>query len=421
MTLQTHPVYSELIEKASQSHEKNRNPEGITAQDVDRARLYCYAFRRHTIGTFHATRQLLLARPVLLPATAWRTRATEALSDMANQAMEAVPRDFRALIGVLFRYHLGVTRAIDSLEHDCLESHDAEVDAIARRFKELVEEITQDNGIHLTRDDQAPVQAGFVVPNLGITIVPLVYGDHHSWNLAYLAGENRNVPVHRHRCGVEIHLGFNPTHGQTVLGGHRAAIEEGYAMPVPPETDHGWINTAGEAHHVPFIFGSRKFGGWGVFLDVMAQKRPTEEFTTLVSWQSPSFNQMVRLERAIGQAEKMASCWRTTLIPPSVTNRGDLGGLELCLTRINPSGWKFRRTISASSAWSAAKASSPWPASRRPSSGTTISASRPASTPRFGRRAIRHWSCSMRRSDSRSSPTRSPIVTRPTAISGRNR
>ena len=257
--------------------------------------------------------------------------------------METVPRDFRAVIGVLFRYHLGVTRTIDSLRRDYLDSRDAEVDAIARRFLKIIEEITTANGIHLTRDDEAPTQAGFIVPNLGITIVPLVYGDHHSWNLAYLAGDKKNVPIHRHHAGVEIHLGFDPTHGQTVLGTHRADVDEGYAMPVPPETDHGWINTGSEAHHVPFIFGSRKYGGWGVFLDVMAQTRPVEECTTLVPWESSAFSQMARLERMIGQAGKMASCWRTTLIAQSVTNRGDVGGLELCLTRINPSGWTFPR------------------------------------------------------------------------------
>ena len=109
--------------------------------------------------------------------------------------------------------------------------------------RQIIEDITASNGINLSRDDEAPTQAGFIVPNLGITIVPLVYGDHHSWNLAYLAGDKRNVPVHRHHFGVEIHLGFNPTHGQTVLGTHRANVDEGYAMPVPPETDHGWINT----------------------------------------------------------------------------------------------------------------------------------------------------------------------------------
>jgi hypothetical protein len=342
MTLRMHPIYRELTEKAERSHEKNRNPEGITAEDMDRARLYCYAFRRHTIGTFHATRQVLLTRPEPPPlAAAWRLRASESLGDMANQGMETVPRDFRAIISVLFRYHLGITRAIDSLHRDYLDSHDTEVDAIAHRFREVVEDITASNGINLSRDDEAPVQAGFVVPNLGITIVPLVYGDHHSWNLAYLADDSKNVPFHGHHSGAEIHLGFNPTHGQTVLGSHRANVDEGYAMPVPPETDHGWINTGGEVHHVPFIFGSRKYGGWGVFLDVEAQTRPVEEFTTLVPWESSAFSQMIHLERMIAQAEKMASCWRTTLIPYSVTSRGSTGGLELCLTRINPSGWKF--------------------------------------------------------------------------------
>lgn len=342
MTSAWHPVYGELVEKAARSHEKNRNPEGIAAEDVDRARLYCYAFRRHTIGTFHATGQVLSARPEGPPAAAaWRVRANETLGDLANQAMETVPHDFRALISTLFRYHLGVTRVIDSLQRDYLASHDAEVEAIAQRFQESVGQITAGNGIHLSRDDKVPVQAGYVVPNLGITIVPLVYGDHHSWNLAYLAGDKRDVPAHRHRFGVEIHLGFDPTHGQTVLGTHRAEVDEGYAMPVPPETDHGWINTGAETHHVPFIFGSRKFGGWGVFLDVMAQTRPVEQFTTLVPRESSAFSQTVYLERAIVQAEKMASCWRTTLIPHSVTNRSGVGGLELCLTRINPSGWKF--------------------------------------------------------------------------------
>jgi mannose-6-phosphate isomerase-like protein (cupin superfamily) len=233
-----------------------------------------------------------------------------------------------------------MTRVIDSLKRDWLESHDAEVERIVGRFQQLVEEITAGNGLHLTQDVDAPPQAGFIVPNLGITILPLVYGDHHSWNLAYLGGDKRDVPTHRHHFGVEIHLGFNPTHGQTVLGAHRADVSEGYAMPIPPETDHGWVNTSNEIHHVPFIFGSLKFGGWGVFLDVTAQPRPVSELT-LVPRDSQPFSQMVYLERSIAQAEKMASCWRTTLIPASVTNRGGVGGLELCLTRVNQSGCTY--------------------------------------------------------------------------------
>ena len=95
MTFRMHPCYQQLVEKAQRSHEKNRSPEGITAEDVELARLYGYAFRRHTIGTFHATREILAGRPQPGPlAAAWRLRAQEALRDMANQAMETVPNDF---------------------------------------------------------------------------------------------------------------------------------------------------------------------------------------------------------------------------------------------------------------------------------------------------------------------------------------
>ena len=89
MELQMHPAYERVIQKAYASHAKNRNPEGIGPADVSLARLYCYAFRLRTIGTFHATGQALRAEaqaPVL--AVAYRTRAMEALQDLANQAME---------------------------------------------------------------------------------------------------------------------------------------------------------------------------------------------------------------------------------------------------------------------------------------------------------------------------------------------
>jgi len=77
-------------------------------------------------------------------------------------------------------------------------------------FVRHMEAITTGNGIHLTQDTGAPEQGSFVVPNLGITIVPLVYGDHHSWNLAWLGSERSDVPYHLyhlHSEGVEIHFG----------------------------------------------------------------------------------------------------------------------------------------------------------------------------------------------------------------------
>jgi len=336
-----HPHYAHLIQLAERSHAENRNPAGIAENDVARARLYCYAFRRHTIGVFDATRRRLTAdAAVVAAAQAWRTRAIEALTDLANLAMETVPTDFRVLIATLYRYHQGVDRVMDSLAREAQLTRDAQLDAVGRRFAEVVRDVTSCSGIELTQDTTAPAQASFIVPNLGITIVPLVYGDHHSWNLAYLAGEMRNVPTHRHRRGVEIHLGFDPTHGQTVMAGCRADVSEGYAMPIPPETDHGWVNTSDKAHHVPFIFGSRQYGGWGVFLDVIPEPTPVEQFK-LVDRYAPPFTAMVDLERSITAAAKMAATWRTTLIPASVTNRGGVGGLELSLTRIKQQGYAY--------------------------------------------------------------------------------
>ena len=343
VNVRMHPAYERLVAKAGASHEKTRSPEDITSDDVSLARLYSYAFRPHTIGTFHATREAILARPAAVPlAMAYRARAAETLEDLANQAMEPVPDDFRAVISTLYRYHQGVLRVIDSLEHDGHESRDEQIVQIGLEFRRIIQQITTGGGIHVTRDTEAPEQASFVVPNLGIIIVPLVYGDYHSWNLAYLAGESRNVPTHLHYHGVEIHLGYNPTNGMTVLAGHRAPVDEGYAMPIPPETDHGWVNTSDEAHNVPFIFGSLKHGGWGVFLDVEAQTQPVDELP-LVDRESTPFSQMVYLERHIAAAETMATSWRKTLIPHTVTNRRRSGGLELSLTRVNPAGYTFDR------------------------------------------------------------------------------
>jgi len=342
MKLRMHPAYEQLIDKACWSYEKGRNPEGIRAEDIILARLYSYAYRLHTIGVFHATRLALEERPVAdTLADAYRHRAIEVLEDLANQAMEPVSQDFRAVLSTLYRYHRNVQRVMASVQHEYQACRDAEVERIGRRFVEILEEITVNNGVHLTQDTEAPHQAGFIVPNLGIMIVPLIYGDHHSWNLAYLAGQARDVPMHRHHHGVEIHLGYSPSHGLTVLGKYRAEVDEGYAMPVPSNTDHGWVNTSDEIHHVPFIFGSLKHSGWGVFLDVIAQTRSVAECTTQVGREGPAFSGMVYLEREITRAEGMSSTWRSTLIPYTATNRAGSGGLALSLTRINPAGYTF--------------------------------------------------------------------------------
>ena len=76
-----------------------------------------------------------------------------------------------------------------------------------------------------------------------------------------------------------------PMHGYTVLGDAKAELTEGYAMPIPPDTRHGYSNIGTLPHHVPFIFGSLTTGGWGVFLDVEPQPIELDrlETTTVLS------------------------------------------------------------------------------------------------------------------------------------------
>ncbi|MEO6434550.1 MAG: hypothetical protein ABIP55_02160 [Tepidisphaeraceae bacterium] len=331
-----HPYYAALVAKAAWCHEKGRTSEGVEADDIARARLYSYAFRLHTIGAFHATGVAVAARP---PANALsaahRARALETLQDLADQGMDPVPDDFRALLSTFYRYHRGVERVERALRADSEASGDGALADIAENFGRSMAEITGCNGIHLTRDTHSPRQASFVVPALGITIVPLVYGEHHSWNLAYLGGARSDVPYHRHHNGVEIHLGYSPIAGYVVLGDSAAKVTEGYAMPIPPNTRHGYTNDSEMSHHIPFIFGSLKHGGWGVFLDVESQLADLADLT-VVQRDRASFNQMIHLEREIAAAARTGTARRWTLIPATVTDRDNSGGLELSITRVTP-------------------------------------------------------------------------------------
>lgn len=331
-----HPNYAALVEKAVWCHAKGRTSEGVEAEDVARARLYSYAFRLHTIGAFHATRLALASRPAgNALSMAQRARALETLEDLADQGMDPVPDDFRALLSTFYRYHRGTSRVERALKADAEASGDVELNQITTHFAQSIAEITECNGIHLTRDTHAPQQASFVVPALGITIVPLVYGEHHSWNLAYLGGARSDIPYHRHHNGVEIHLGYSPIQGHTVLGDFAAKVTDGYAMPIPPNTRHGYTNDSEMSHHVPFIFGSLKHGGWGVFLDVEPQPAALADLK-VVRRDSAPFNQTIHLEREIAAAARTATPRRWTLIPAAVTDRDNSGGLELCITRITP-------------------------------------------------------------------------------------
>ena len=341
MNFPLHTGYSRLVDVAVESHKGGRRTDGIHQKDIDLARLYSYGFRIHTIGTFHATR--LAIESFKADDTAAQTqllRAREQLLDLINQGLEPVPDDFRVVISTFYRYDRGVRRVMDALEGAHLALNDARLEHIAKRFAEVVGEITSRNGIHLTLDTEAPEQASFIVPNLGITIVPLVYGDHHSWNLAFLHPDMLDVPMHRHHYGVEIHLGFDPLEGYMVLGDCKAPVSEGYALPIPPMTRHGWSNTSGQVHHVPFIFGSLKHAGWGIYFDVDPQPKPLNALRPVdrAGWQ---MGPTVFLEREIESAARMSASRRRVIVPAPSMDRNGSGGLELAVSRANESGLTF--------------------------------------------------------------------------------
>jgi mannose-6-phosphate isomerase-like protein (cupin superfamily) len=340
--LRMHPNYERLTEIACASHARGRAPSGIDARDVILARLYSHAFRGHVIGAFHAAREAIAGIDTAdRLAQAHRSRAMELLTDLANRSMDLVGDDVRALISTFHHYCTHVARTVSALDALAELLHSPTLQRIRSLFVGHMEAITSENGIHITRDTGAPEQASFVVPNLGITIVPLVYGDHHSWNLAWLDTEHADVPFHLHREGVEIHLGFSPMHGYTVLGDAKAELTEGYAMPIPPNTRHGYTNIGRQPHQVPFIFGSLTCGGWGVFLDVEPQPIELERLET-VSVLSSRMNRTVQLGREIQKAAEKYSTLRYPLIPAEATDRGGVGGLELSISRVTARGMELR-------------------------------------------------------------------------------
>jgi len=337
--MKMHQNYSRLVSLAAESHSRGRDPFLAKERDIALARLYSYAFRRHVIGAFHATRQELggiefsNSRVEDRLAALQVARVQDSLADLANRSMDAVENDGRALISSFHFYATHVARVKVALDEACALTRHTGLQTICDRFASQMEAITSCNGLSITRDKEAPAQGSFVVPNLGITIVPLVYGDHHSWNLAWLDGERSDVPCHLHREGVEIHLGYSPLHGHTILGNSKAEVKEGYAMPIPPGTRHGYSNIGTLTHHLPFIFGSSLLGGWGVFLDVEA--RPTEAKDLAdVPVTAQELNGTVFLEREIRRATAEATTHQRVILPASKTGRGGAGGIELSIARV---------------------------------------------------------------------------------------
>jgi mannose-6-phosphate isomerase-like protein (cupin superfamily) len=330
-------MYAQLLEKARWSHTHGRNVFHILPADIDAARLFSYGYRSQAIGAFHATRVAIEGEQEAASGPYVKTcllQARSLLDQLESKAGEAVPRDFRALISTLYYYDLWVDQLIEVLDKASVRSTNSKLEAILWRFLRNIAPVTSGNGIYLARDLVLHEQGAFLVPNLGISIVPVIYGDHHSWNAAFLTADQVGVSVHRHHKGAEIHLGFSPVEGQTILGGNFARVSEGYAMAIPPMTDHGFFNMSGHDHIVPFVFGSLTMTGWGIFFDVEPrsdtgierQEHPLE---------SPAMNHSIFLERAIERAARTTAATREILIPAQRAGSREIGGLELAVSRVH--------------------------------------------------------------------------------------
>jgi mannose-6-phosphate isomerase-like protein (cupin superfamily) len=328
-TLAKHANYLAVVAAAEHSFRNSRSLEAIRPEIILLARLYCYGFRGQVIGAFHATAQALEKRQAEVKTSLDLENAYADLRALANISLEFIPTDYRAVLSTFNRYDLILTRVVETLQR----YNSGDLSKITARFIAAMLRITGSSGIVVTRDDENPKQASFVVPSLGITIVPLVYGDHHSWNLAFLAGENLNVPRHRHMDGVEIHLGYGEMRGRTLLGGYSAAVNEGYAMPIPPGTPHGFVNDAGHDHLLPFIFGSRRLGGWGIVPDVEPQPMEIGKLQP-VDVLSKEMNGTILLDRELERAVDSKGTSRRTLISAEQTHTSRSGGISLSVAKI---------------------------------------------------------------------------------------
>jgi len=335
MSLPASESYEQLLDKARWSHANGRNVFHILQTDVDAARLFSYAYRSQAIGTFHATRVAIDAEENGTTGPYVKTCLLQArilLDQLEAKAGEAVPRDFRALISTLYYYDQWVNQVAEVLEKASVRGTNLKLEVIRRRFVQNIEPIISGNGIYVARDQVLPEQGAFIVPNLGISIVPVIYGDYHSWNAAFLTADQVGVSVHRHHKGAEIHLGFSPVKGRTILGDNFAEVSEGYAMAIPPMTDHGFFNTSGHDHIVPFVFGSLTMTGWGIFFDVEPRSNPGLERREH-PLDSPAMNHSIFLERALKRARTQTTLTREVLIPKERAGSKEIGGLELAVNR----------------------------------------------------------------------------------------
>jgi hypothetical protein len=336
MSLQVSESYAQVVEKARWSHAHGRSVFHILQSDIDAARLFSYGYRAQAIGTFHATRIAIEEQEHIATGPYVKTCLSHArilLGQLEAKAGESVPRDFRVLTSTLYYYHEWVNQVALVLEKASLRNPGSAIEHIRQRFLQNLAPVTSSHGIYLARDFARPEQGAFIVPKLGISIAPIIYGDHHSWNAAFLAADKPGVSVHRHKKGAEIHLGFSPVGGRTILGLNGAKVTEGYAMPIPPMTDHGFLNTSGHDHVLPFIFGSLLMTGWGVFFDV--EPRPSDDLQREEHpLQSAAMNHSAFLERATKRIVTGRNTTREVIIPAERAGSPEIGGLELAVNLV---------------------------------------------------------------------------------------
>ena len=318
--------YRDLSGLALAAIDGRRDVSQLKSSDIDLARLYVYAYRTHTVGAFHATR-LALDPFGNLPAV---RAAQRRLRDLQALAMRPVPADVRAAAPTLAWYHAWSDEVCAALTGPDVPP-DARV--VRDRFQNVIDAIRMSDGIVPTRDDDLPEQASYKVPGIEVVIVPLVYGDHISWNTAFVTAASGGATTHRHARQVEIHLGYDGVHGRTLLDGCAATVTEPYAMPIPPTLDHGFDNLSGHDHFVPFVFGSQTLDGWGVFFDVEPRPSSTSDWPE-TPLESPGMNGSVYLEPALAALRQAAPGQRRVLIAAERTARPATGGLELAAMHV---------------------------------------------------------------------------------------
>ncbi|MBV9678370.1 MAG: hypothetical protein JO185_18685, partial [Acidobacteriaceae bacterium] len=333
-------AYDALLDKVHWSRQHGRDVLHLNQTDIDRARLFAYGYRSQTIGTFHATRTAVESAIHSVTNSHTRshlTRATILLTQLEDEAIQIVPQDFRAALSTLYRYDQWTSDALELIQTAMACEMNPELEPIGRLFSSNLDSVIGTNGLYIANDTHVPQQGAFPVPNLGITIVPIIYGDFHSWNFAYLPSNQSGVPIHRHRAGAEIHLGRSRVNGFTVLGNCQTDVQEGYAMPIPPTVEHGFYNRSGHDHILPFVFGSLSLGGWGIFFDVEPRQEPTGT-PCMRELGAPDMNGSVWLDRAVERIERADNNTREIVVSATRTSTTETGGLELSAARVGEDG-----------------------------------------------------------------------------------